>query len=144
MRDPLEALRAVLAERGGRRTRARESVLQAFLSDRRPLTPRDVHRRAGRDADLASVYRNIQFLLEAGILARVDRVAGGERFELSEKHRGHHHHLICERCGGVEDLEGCLLEDVERRVRKKTRFRVTRHEVNLFGLCHSCGGAGRG
>lgn len=144
MNDPVGALRKTLVERGGRWTRARERVISVFLQDRRPLTPRDVHRRAGEDVNLASVYRNIQLLRDTGILAPVDRVEEGERYELSEKHRDHHHHLICERCGAVEDLEGCLLEDVERRVRKKTRFRITRHELNLFGLCPRCVGPSTG
>jgi Fe2+ or Zn2+ uptake regulation protein len=140
MTDPAGTLRALLTARGGRWTRAREKVVEVFAANPRPLTPRDVHRRAGGGLNLASVYRNIHLLREAGILAPVDRVEDGERFELSEKHRDHHHHLICERCGGVEDLEGCLLKGLERRVRGKTRFRVLRHELNLFGLCASCAG----
>lgn len=142
MHDPVGALRTLLTERGGRWTRPREKVLEVFLGNRRPLTPREVHRQGGRGVNLASVYRNIHLLRGAGILSSVDRVEEGERFELSERHRDHHHHLICERCGAVEDLEGCLLEDVERRVRKKTRFLITRHELNLFGLCPSCAPAG--
>lgn len=138
MDDPALALRKILTERGGRWTRAREKVLSVFLADRRPLTSREVHRRAGKGVNQASVYRNIRLLKDAGVLAPVDRVSAGERFELSEKHRDHHHHLICERCGAVEDLEGCLLEDVERRVRKKTKFTITRHELNLFGRCPAC------
>jgi Fur family ferric uptake transcriptional regulator len=138
MRDPVSSFRKALSDRGGRWTRSRERVLEVFMSNRRPLTPRDVHRRAGRPMNLASVYRNIQLLSGLGVLSAVDRVEEGGRWELSDGHRGHHHHLICERCGAVEDLEGCLLKDVTRRVARRTRFRVRRHEVNLFGLCPRC------
>lgn len=138
MRDPSGELRSLLTARGGRWTRAREKVLEVFMANHRPLTPGEVHRRSGQGANLASVYRNIRLLREAGILVPVDRVDQGERYELSEKHRDHHHHLICERCGAVEDLAGCLLKDVARLIPKKTRFRVTRHELNLFGLCPAC------
>ena len=138
MNDPFLALKKAVAGRGGRWTRARERVLEVFLKDRRPLTPRDVHRRAGAEANLASVYRNIRLLCELGLLVAVDRVAKGERFELSERHRDHHHHLICERCGAVEDLEGCLLKSAVRIVQARTRFRIVRHELNLYGLCLDC------
>jgi Fur family transcriptional regulator, ferric uptake regulator len=138
MDDPSRELRAFLTERGGRWTRARAKVLDVFLENRRPLTPREVHRQTGRGVNLASVYRNIGLLRGAGILAPVDRVREGGRYELSEKHRDHHHHMICDRCGSVEDLKGCLLGEVGRRLRAKTGFRVMRHEVNLFGLCAGC------
>ena len=139
MADALAAVKSFLAETGGRWTSAREAVLAVFLKEHRPLAAGEVHRRAAGPVPLASVYRAIEFLLEARVLSRVDHAAGGERFEMSERFREHHHHLICEGCGAVEDLEGCLLEDVERRVRARSRFRVTRHEVNLFGLCAGCG-----
>ena len=138
MNDPFLGMKKAVAGRGGRWTRARARVLEVFLKDRRPLTPREVHRRAGPKANLASVYRNIRLLCEYGLLVSVDRVAEGERFELSERHRDHHHHLICERCGAVEDLEGCLLAGAVRRAQTRTRFRIVRHELNLFGLCLDC------
>jgi Fe2+ or Zn2+ uptake regulation protein len=136
--DPVAELRNSLAESGGRWTRARERVLEAFSSERRPLTPRDVHRRTGGRMSAASVYRNIGLLRELGLLVAVDRVGEGERYELSDKHRDHHHHVICDRCGAVEDLDGCLLKPLERQVRKDTRYRITRHMLNLYGLCPSC------
>jgi Fur family ferric uptake transcriptional regulator len=138
MTDPIAELKSSLAEKGGRWTRARERVLEAFLGERRPLTPRDVHRRTGGEMSPASVYRNIRLLKELGLVVAVDRVGEGERFELSDRHRDHHHHVICDRCGAVEDLDGCLLQSLERRVRKDTRYRITRHMLNLFGLCPSC------
>ena len=138
MTDPFLALKKAVAGRGGRWTRARERVLEVFLKDRRPLTAREIHRRAGAKANLASVYRNIRLLCELGLLISVDRVAEGERFELSESYRNHHHHLICERCGAVEDLEGCLLKSAVRNVQARTRFRIVRHELNLYGLCLDC------
>jgi Fur family ferric uptake transcriptional regulator len=69
-----------------------------------------------------------------------------QRFELSERFTGHHHHLVCRRCGDVQDLEGCVLRKpvlarLEQRIRRTTRFRVLDHDLRLYGVCARCGSA---
>lgn len=75
--------------------------------------------------------------------AVVDASKGTQRFELAEQFTGHHHHLVCQECGGVEDLDGCLLEDevldaIRQRVWRSRNFRLTGHDLKLFGLCRRC------
>ena len=122
-----------------RQTLPRQQVLEVFTRHPLPMTVAEVHRRLqDRRINRASVYRAIHLFCRLGILTTAGHIAEGRRFELSDNHRAHHHHLICERCGGVIDFEECALGAFERRIRQQTRFQVRRHELQFFGLCWTC------
>jgi Fe2+ or Zn2+ uptake regulation protein len=146
--DPSFAIPHVLARRGRRLTGHRRAVIEALTHGRGPMTVATIHASLREPRpNLASVYRAVNLLADAG-LVRVTHTGRGRqvaRYELADQFTGHHHHLICQECGGVEDLAGCLIanEDlvrVSRRVREARRFRVTEHELRLFGVCAKCGG----
>lgn len=85
----------------------------------------------------------MRLLSDLGLVRLADKSKGAQRFELSEPFTGHHHHLVCEACGRVEDLEGCWLEKealeaLNRRVRRAHQFRVAAHDLKLLGLCRYC------
>jgi Fur family ferric uptake transcriptional regulator len=125
--------------RAFRQTTPRQEVLRAFVEHSEPMTVAEVHSRLrDRRINLASVYRAVHLFRQLGILTAVDHVAEGQRFELSDRHRPHHHHLICESCGRTEDFEGCFLGDLERKILQRTQFRVRRHELQFYGVCGRC------
>ena len=139
MNETLTTLLANLRESGLRLTKPRQQVVNVFARERRPLTIAEVHRRVEKGrAHLASVYRAVEALCRLGVLARVDRVDEGQRYELSDRYRKHHHHLICQACGRVEDFEDCAGDAVEKRILKRTRFRVIKHEMRFLGICEAC------
>jgi Fur family ferric uptake transcriptional regulator len=117
--DVRQTLPHLLARRGLRLTGPRRAVLDVLAESREPLTVAEIHQRLGGNrAHVVSVYRTVHLL-------------------------GHHHHLICQGCGRIEDLDGCWLADavltrLTRYVRRTRRFEVSEHEVRLFGLCQRC------
>jgi Fur family ferric uptake transcriptional regulator len=139
-----------LARRGLRLTGPRRAVLDVLAGSRVPLTVPEIHARLReRRAHIVSVYRTVHLLMRLRLVRPTDtlRLAaalrGSQRYELAEEFTGHHHHLICQGCGAIEDLDGCLLADaaltqLARYVRRTRRFAVTEHEVRLFGLCRRC------
>jgi Fur family ferric uptake transcriptional regulator len=149
VRDTLPHL---LARRGLRLTGPRRAVLDVLADSRVPLTVPEIHARlGGRRAHIVSVYRTVHLLIRLRLVRPTDSVRieaalrGSQRFELAEEFTGHHHHLICQGCGAIEDLDGCLLADaaltqLARYVRRTRQFGVTEHEVRLFGLCRKCAG----
>ena len=140
---------ALLADRGYRLTAPRRQILDVLLASVTPLSAAGIHRRLeNRRINLASVYRTIWVLLGLEALRATDAIGGEKRFELADPLGAHHHHLICQDCGRIEDLEGCPLEErvlraVNRRVRRSRRFRIVEHELRLIGACADCDGAGR-
>lgn len=138
-------LSSMLAARGVRLTRPRRAVLEVLADVRRPLSVAELYGRLrGRRVNLASVYRTVALLCRQDIMKVADTSRGTQRFELSERFTGHHHHLVCQRCGAVQDFDGCVLRKpvlarLERRVRRATRFEVTGHDIRLYGVCGPCG-----
>jgi Fur family ferric uptake transcriptional regulator len=145
--DPRDALPRLLVRRGYRLTGPRRAVFEALAASREPQSVAEIHRVVGKArANLVSVYRTVKLLCDIGLVRATDSTRGQRRYELAEPFTAHHHHLICRRCGQIEDLDGCLLEPavlarVTRRVRQSHRFRVTEHELRFFGLCGRCAGA---
>jgi Fur family ferric uptake transcriptional regulator len=135
---------SLLAGRGFRLTTPRRAVVNVLVDESKPLSVAEIHGRLRKQSvNLVSVYRTLQLLRGLGLLRVADTSKGIQRFELAEAFTGHHHHLICQSCGRVEDMDGCVLADkalalLNRRVRRTQRFRVTGHDLKLFGLCPDC------
>jgi Fe2+ or Zn2+ uptake regulation protein len=97
------------------------------------------------DGDLAqsSAYRNLAVLERAGVVHRIVTTDEFARYELAEDLTGHHHHLICGACGGVEDF--VVPTRVERSIERAlaeavagTGFEAEHHRLDLLGTCRRC------
>jgi Fur family ferric uptake transcriptional regulator len=87
-----------------------------------------------RSGPFRSIERTtIKSLAEEGWLVPVELPGRSTRYELSGK--GHHHHFYCNGCGLVFDLNGCVASFRDMIPRG---FRVTAHEVLLYGMCQDC------
>jgi Fur family ferric uptake transcriptional regulator len=142
--DLRTAIPTLLADRGFRLTAPRRAVVNVLVDEGKPLSVADIHARLKKHSvNLVSVYRTVHLLRALGLLRVADTSKGIQHFELAERFTGHHHHLICQSCGGVEDMDGCVLADkvlaaLNRQVLRAQRFRVTGHDLKLFGLCRDC------
>ncbi len=122
-----------------RNTRQKEAIRAAFAAAARPLSPDEAQAEAAKLAEgisTATIYRNIHALVEDAWLSAVDVPGEPARYEVSGK--GHHHHFHCEGCGRIFDLEGCTLQ---LQPKLPGGFRMTGHELFLYGLCDACGAA---
>lgn len=82
-----------------------------------------------------TVYRQIEKLVNNGVILEVEFGDGKKRYEL--RSLDHHHHLICNKCGKLEDIE--LDEQIVlNEVAKKSDFKVESHSLEFFGLCVDC------
>lgn len=88
------------------------------------------------DLSLGTVYRNLAFFRDHGMIQRVGVVQGQERFDAVTVP---HSHFICSCCGAVLDLPGVDLGgDLDRSVSWQYGLAVQRHELTFYGLCSSC------
>ncbi|MBL8158708.1 transcriptional repressor [bacterium] len=125
----------ILRGAGLRATPQRLALLHALGKARGPQTAEELHAKA--DADLVTIYRNLQSLVKAGIVHEVRFKDTAVRFELSH---GHHHHIVCTSCGLIEELEGCRNSPLEHQaLHASSRFsRINDHALEFFGICRSC------
>ena len=57
---------------------------------------------------------------------------------IHEDENHQHHHLICNNCGKVLEVQGDLLEELETIVEKKYKFKIKDHSVKFYGICEKC------
>ena len=89
--------------------------------------------------NLVTVYRFANLLVEMGLARRVEFGQGYSRYEREEPQEGpHHHHLVCQRCGKVEDFHGCDIGGLTSRLEAESGFKVERHQLELYGTCPIC------
>ncbi len=121
-----------------RKTKQRDALQAILERSERPLSVDELLEAASKRVEglgVATVYRAVSALLEAGWIEAVELPGEPTRYERSDK--GHHHHFQCERCDRVFDIAGCL-GNLRRLAPPK--FRVKQHSVTLYGVCAGCAG----
>jgi Fur family ferric uptake transcriptional regulator len=85
---------------------------------------------------LATVYRVLTQFEEAGLVCRLQFVEGQSVFEMD---RGvHHDHLICAKCGKIEEFVDETIEERQRIIAADNAFRLTDHRLLIYGICADC------
>jgi Fe2+ or Zn2+ uptake regulation protein len=86
----------------------------------------------------ATVYATLDLLDELGVVRRVSTPRGTAVFDSRAEP---HHHVICRRCGRIEDVEAPLDTTRAERAAREVGFRVEHGELQLSGLCAGCAGS---
>ena len=131
-----------LASSGQRWTSGRRVVVDTMKQSVAPMSVTELQTAVGPDVPLSSLYRIISDLVDAKIFIKLEFAEGFARFELDEELAAHHHHLVCNTCGAVTDLElgdlETMLDGTASSLRKKTGFIVQSHRLDFFGVCGRC------
>lgn len=136
-------LRSSLHDRGQRLTPQRERMLVLFerLGEGRHLSAEEAHQRLralGEPVSLATVYRTLRLLSGMGLLKELELAEGGRRFELAGQEERHHHHLVCVRCGRIEEFENTAVLAAAAAAAAEHGFRLLEGVLNVRALCPSC------
>jgi Fur family ferric uptake transcriptional regulator len=87
-------------------------------------------------AGLATVYRTLALLSEKGVVDVLSHHGDGQCYRLCGDE--HHHHLLCERCHRVVEVQECGLDDWVAAAAKRHGFVATGHRGEIVGLCADC------
>ena len=132
-------LREALRAGGFRVTGGRVALLELLFGARKPLSIQGVLERwKGTPPDQATLYRTLTDLAAAGIVRRVDLNTGTAHFEYTPD-RPHHHHIVCDGCGVIEDVESCAVGALQQELAKSSQFAsIYSHNLEFFGRCTGC------
>lgn len=126
-----------LVEQGERITPIRQTLVEV-LKNSKPLTPQELlfeFKKLGIKPNKTTVYRQLEFLKRNGIVEEV-LLGRSKRYELKSNH---HHHVVCLKCGNMEDIAvEADLKNQELEIQKKTNYKITKHFLEFFGLCEKC------
>lgn len=135
---------ALLARRGLRATAPRRAILAHLLARREHLTADGIFvglRRSGAPVSIATLYQNLATLVARGLLRRFAGPDGVARYD---GNLDAHHHLLCERCGRIVDVElpaDARVRPVTSRRRGRSPvagWRVRAMQVEFRGTCPEC------
>lgn len=128
---------------GLKATAPRMRVLEIIRSSpQRHLSADDVYRRVleeNMDIGLATVYRVLGQLQQAGILSRSMFDGGKAVYEVNEG--VHHDHLICVLCGRVDEFHDPGIEGRQLAIAAEHGYELQDHSLALYGVCPACKGA---
>jgi len=88
--------------------------------------------------NISTVYRTLELLEKLGQVTKTDMGDGRVRYHSMGK--GHHHHLVCQKCGAIIDMEESVLNPLWEDIMHKHDFKVEMKHLAFFGLCGKCRG----
>lgn len=124
---------------GLRPTRQRRAVTEAMGSFDDFRSAQEIHELLGERGEavgLATVYRTLQRLADAGEVDRLLNEDGEAIYRACS--RTHHHHLVCRACGRTVEVEGPAVERWTRSIAAEHGFEQVSHTLEIFGTCPSC------
>lgn len=84
---------------------------------------------------LATVYRNLNSLLEQNEIIKIDIGNGTEHYDACTEP---HYHFVCEQCSAIIDLDVPVWRELQDEVSKKTDLMIRSHSVLFYGICKKC------
>ncbi len=142
MPDLHETALSRLRAEGQRYTTNHRAVVEELERSDRPISIPELL-AVLKDLAQSSAYRTLSVLERAGVVRRLVTQDEFARYELAEDLTEHHHHLICSRCGVIEDFTvpdslEIELERTLRRVASRRGFAGASHRLDLIGTCTRC------
>ena len=124
-------------------TNPRLLVIEELLSIKKPIAIEDLQVKLKDKVAVSTLYRVISDLKSINILEEITSPDNITMVELSLVDTTHHHHMFCEDCGDVMDIE--LSEEFENKLdneikvlEKKLQMNISDHGLELFGSCKAC------
>jgi Fe2+ or Zn2+ uptake regulation protein len=136
VRSP-EELTLIFRAQGLKITPQRQSIFRALHGSTVHPTAEavfDTVRREMPAISLRTVYQTLNDLAAMGEIQAIDLGTGSARFD---PHTAHHHHLVCEVCGCVRDVD-TEFPDVTVPDAQATGFTISTTEIVFRGRCRDC------
>lgn len=138
-----QQVRMRLEQRHVRYTKGRQRVIAALSRAVGPRSAAELHNDMGGNMPVSSLYRSLAVMADADVLAPHHGAKAITRYELAEWLMGHHHHLVCVACGGVDDVAlppdlEATLERLVSAVAGSGNFTATGHALEIDRRCTYC------
>jgi len=86
--------------------------------------------------NISTVYRTLELLKGLGLVTETNLGEGRVRYHPADK--GHHHHLICQECGAIIDLDESVLSSLKAILLREYTFSADLRHLAIFGRCANC------
>ena len=130
-----------LSEQGYRLTPQRMMVLAAIENSEHHISAEEIYAQVVAKYthfNISTVYRTLELLHRLGLVTETDLGGGRVRYHPADK--GRHHHLVCQECGKVMDLDESVLDNLKLVLRRDYKFDPETRHLAFFGRCADCRG----
>lgn len=128
-----------LSEKGYRMTPQRMMILAAIEGSDDHISAEEIYAQVVAKyphVNISTVYRTLDLLKQLGLVTETD--LGGGRFRYHPAGKGHHHHLVCQECGNIIDLDESLLSSLKASLLREYKFSADLKHLAIFGRCSRC------
>lgn len=140
MNDARQHFTSYLAGRKLKITPQRLCVLETIMKTPGHVTPEEIYaetKRADPGIGLATVYRTLKLLVDAGLADEVRFGDGVSRYEMDNGSE-HHDHIICTVCEKHLEVMDPVIEELQERLAEANGFTLIGHKMFLYGVCSEC------
>src|SRR4030042_3470597 len=135
MEQPRDIARE-LSKQGYRLTPQRVMILSAIENSDNHISAEEIYAQIVAkypQVNISTVYRTLELLKQLGLVTETDLGEGRVRYHSAEK--GHHHHLVCEKCGAIIDLDESLLTPLKSALLQEYKFSADLRHLAIWGRC---------
>ena len=128
-----------LNELGYRLTPQRVMILSAIEDSDDHISAEEIYAQIAAkypQVNISTVYRTLELLKRLGLVTETD--LGGGRVSYHPADRGHHHHLVCQECGAIIDLDESVLSSLKDTLLRDYKFVADVRHLAIFGRCTKC------
>ena len=128
-----------LSRRGYRMTPQRMMILSIIEGSDTHISAEEIYAQVVTKyphVNISTVYRTMELLNRLGLVTETDLGGGRVRYHPADK--GHHHHLVCQECGKVIDLDESVLEHLKLVLQRDYQFDPDIRHLAFFGRCSEC------
>ena len=128
-----------LTKQGYRLTPQRLMILSAIEESDSHISAEEIHARIVArypNVNVSTVYRTLELLKRLGLVTETDLGEGRVKYHPAEK--GHHHHLVCQECGAIIDLDESLLTPLKSALLREYQFSAELKHLAILGRCLNC------
>ena len=136
----LNLLKKVLIKENLRYTKQRQIIWDEICKTDDHRDAEEIYltlRKNGLSASRATVYRTIDVLVKNNLVRKLEIGDGPARYE-NKIDTAHHDHLICVKCGKIEEFMDDSIENRQDQIVESLGFKMIRHIHQLFILCDKC------
>ena len=127
----------ILKEHDFKITPLRITLLKFINQSKSPISAEDISKKI-KSADRATIYRALSAFSESGIIKELGITKEKRLYENSHK-KHHNHHIICTKCGTIEDIDFCI-KNINTSAEKKSKLfkKIKGHNISFTGTCRKC------
>ena len=136
---PTRSIIEKLREQGYRLTPQRAMILSIIEESDRHISAEEIYAQVAArypQVNISTVYRTLELLKQLSLIYETDLGEGRVRYHPEGK--GHHHHLVCQNCGAIIDIDESALAGLKGVLLHQYDFSAQLRHLAIFGLCGNC------